>query len=95
MRKKILLWGGGAKAMLAIELFNLKNIVIFDPYIKKLQIKNKIKFFNKFSDLKNVIKMCSQFHVCIGNDNGKIRSLIANKLRYEICITKKLIREFF
>ena len=80
MGKKILLWGGGAKAMLAIELFNLKNIVIFDPYIKRFKIKNKIMFFNKFSDLKNVIKMCSKFHVCIGNDNGKIRSLIAEQL---------------
>ena len=41
MPKKILLWGGGAKAMLAIELFKLKNIVIFDPYIKKLKLRNQ------------------------------------------------------
>ena len=85
MPKKILLWGGGAKAMLAIELFKLKNIVIFDPYIKKLKIRNKVKFYNKFSDLKDIIKICSKFHVCIGNDNGKIRSLIAKKL-----ISKKM-----
>lgn len=85
MNKKILLWGGGTKAMLAIELFKLKNIVIFDPYIKSIKIKNKIKFYNKFSDLKNVIKICSKFHVCIGNNNGKLRSLIAKKL-----ISKKL-----
>ena len=71
--------------MLAIELFKLKNVVIFDPYIKKLKIKNKIKFYNKFSDLRNVIKICSKFHICIGNDNGKIRSLIAKRL-----ISKKL-----
>ena len=57
MKKKILLWGGGAKAMLALELFNLKNVIIFDPYLKKLEIKNKIPFYNKYSDLKNIIKI--------------------------------------
>ena len=44
MSKKIVLWGGGAKKMLALELFKLKNVVIFDPFIKKLQIKTKSKF---------------------------------------------------
>ena len=52
MPKKILLWGGGAKAMLAIELFKLKNIVIFDPYIKKLKLEIRLSFIIKFSDLK-------------------------------------------
>ena len=85
MSKKILLWGGGAKAMLALELFNLKNVIIFDPFIKKLKIKTKSKFFNKYYNLNNIIKQCSKFHICIGGMNGQIRSLIAKKL-----ISKKL-----
>ena len=85
MPKKILLWGGGAKAMLALELFNLKNVIIFDPFIKKLNFKTKSKFFNKYSDLNKIIKQCSKFHICIGGMNGQIRSLIAKKL-----ISKKL-----
>tara|TARA_B100000900_G_scaffold415174_1_gene444108 strand:+ start:1196 stop:1882 length:687 start_codon:yes stop_codon:yes gene_type:complete len=87
MSKKILLWGGGAKAMLALELFNLKNVIIFDPYLKKCNTKdkNRIEFYNKFSDLNYVIKQCSKFYVCIGNDDGQTRSIIAKKL-----ILKKL-----
>tara|TARA_Y100001958_G_C21040228_1_gene410102 strand:- start:107 stop:787 length:681 start_codon:yes stop_codon:yes gene_type:complete len=81
MSKKILLWGGGSKAMLALELFNLKNVIIFDPYIKKIYLNNRdIKFYNKFSDLKSIIKKCSKFYVCIGNDDGYTRSTIAKKL---------------
>lgn len=80
MAKKKLLWGGGAKAILALQLFNLKNVIIFDPFIKKLKFKTNFPFFNKFSDLENIIKQCSEFHVCIGNDGGKIRSIIAKKL---------------
>jgi acetyltransferase EpsM len=85
MKKKTLLWGGGAKATLVLELFNLKDIIIFDPYIKKLDIKKKIPFYNRYSDLKNIIKMCSTFFVCIGNNNGEDRSTIAEKL-----ISKKM-----
>jgi len=85
MSKKTLLWGGGSKAMLAIELFNLKNAIVFDPYIKKFHSKKKIPFFNKFTDLKKIIKMCSKFYICIGNNNGKDRSTIA-----EMLIKKKM-----
>tara|TARA_A100000164_G_C21703859_1_gene674888 strand:- start:150 stop:827 length:678 start_codon:yes stop_codon:yes gene_type:complete len=80
MTKKTLLWGGGAKAMLALELFNLKNVVIFDPYLKKINISKNVKFYNKFSDLKNIINQCSKFYVCIGNDDGQTRTYIAKKL---------------
>ena len=81
MSKKLLLWGGGSKAMLALELFNLRNVIIFDPYIKKIRIKKKgIKFYNKFSELNSIIKKCSNFYVCIGNDDGYTRSTIARKL---------------
>lgn len=85
MSKKILLWGGGSKAMLAIKLFNLKNIIIFDPYIKKPTLDSKILFFNRFNDLNKILKLCSSFYVCIGNNNGEDRSVIAEHL-----IKKKL-----
>tara|TARA_B110000037_G_C17098142_1_gene496840 strand:- start:1072 stop:1749 length:678 start_codon:yes stop_codon:yes gene_type:complete len=80
MNKKILLWGGGNKAILAIKLFNLKNIIIFDPYIEKPNLSSKIPFFNKSKDLKKILKLCSSFFVCIGNNNGEDRSIIAENL---------------
>ena len=83
--KKTLLWGGGSKAKLAIKLFNLKNIIVFDPYINKPNFENQIPFFNKPNDLKKIIKLCSKFFVCIGNNNGEDRSIIAENL-----ILKKL-----
>jgi len=85
MIKKILLWGGGSKTMLAIKLFNLKNIVIFDPYINKPNLDSKVLFFNKLNDLNKILKLCSSFYVCIGNNNGEDRSVIAENL-----IKKKL-----
>lgn len=80
MSKKILLWGGGYKAILAIKLFNLKNVIIFDPYIKKSDLTLKIPFFNKSNELKKILKLCSSFFVCIGNNNGEDRSIIAENL---------------
>lgn len=96
MSKKTLIWGGGSKAKLAIELFNLKNVIIFDPYIKKFNSTKKVTFFNKFKDLKKVIKTCSKFFVCIGNNHGEDRKTIAeilikNKLKPISLIHKKSI----
>jgi len=80
MSKKTLLWGGGSKAVLAIKLFNLKNVIIFDPYLNKLNINTKVPFYNKYSDLKKILNQCSNFYVCIGNNNGEDRSIIAENL---------------
>ena len=85
MSNKIILWGGTGKAMLALELFKIKNAVIFDPFLKEPNFKTKLVFINKINDLKKQLNSFSKFFVCIGGSHGYIRSLIAKKL-----IKKKL-----
>ena len=75
MPKKILIWGGSVKAMLALELFNLKDVIIFDPYIKKLKITsvNRNKMIQHLDSLGLNISTLQKYdnHFRMNNSYGK------------------------
>jgi len=83
---KILVWGG--KSITRVLLKMLEDLYhdkfeitgIFDHTISKLSFKSDIKFYNKKSDLNNLIKNSTHYILCIGGQHGYARVKIASEL---------------
>ncbi len=90
MKKNIFFWGAKYKAGIIYNLINNRKLIglkknikikyLFDPYLRSPQFKSHAKFSNKDSDLKNFLKDSNYFVTCIGNQYGKARLIISNKL---------------
>lgn len=83
---KVLLWGGGSKARMVIEmigdLYPEANIIgIYDNTIKNLPFNSTVKHFSEAADLQMLLGRSSHFSVCIGAENGYARYMISDKLR--------------
>ena len=91
MTNKILLYGGKSTSLIVHEMLlekKKKISYIFDEYIKKTHFSHNAQFSNEKKDLKLFIKKSSQFFVCIGMYDGKLRNHISG-------ILKKLFNDLF
>ena len=80
-KKKILLYGGKSTALIVSEMLKddkERPKYIYDEYIKNPEFKSSAKFSNKKKDLKLFIKNSSNFFICIGMMDGKLRNYISN-----------------
>ena len=86
MTNKILLYGGKSTSLIVHDMLvekKKKISYIFDEYIDKTHFSHKALFSNKKKDLKLFIKKSSQFFVCIGMYDGKLRNYISGILKKE------------
>ena len=85
--KKILLWGGKAKAKIIEKMiFNEESkdveiSIIYDPLIKELPFDSSSKFISSPNELKVALADITHFVICIGGENGYARYKIANELK--------------
>ena len=87
-KKKILLYGAKSTAFIVYQMLKEKKInvdFVFDEFIKKPHFECGAKFSNKKNDFLSFIKQSSNFFVCIGMLDGKLREYVSNLL-----IKKKL-----
>lgn len=104
-KENILIWGGSNRAhrILAmledmssinkkyLSIKKIKDIFIFDTFIKKTNFIFKGFFSNNKNDLNSIIKKCNYFVVAIGAGHGKARYLISKELEKRKLIPLNLI----
>ena len=81
---KVLIWGGGSKSRLILEMLksetNVKVGCIFDSTLKILPYSTDTPFLNETKKLTCITNQFSHYIVCVGSDNGYARLEISNYL---------------
>ena len=84
-KKKVLLWGGGSQARIINEMLIELDIgtpaVIYDSSLKEIKFNSLARFINDIDQLKILLPAISHYVICIGNEHGYARYVIAQNLK--------------